>query len=250
MKKRNLLFAFAMIASLAGCTGGTSTTASSSADSTLSSVSKAEPESSAEPTMPDAPDQASSSNRTADSSKQAQDAEGTVVVSYSWPVTGMGTTDTDTSASIVLENGNLEGNTAWTAGLIADELGADQIFLEAADAYPVDYDELVDQAKNEQNEGYHPELKEIPDLSKYSTVILVTPNWWADLPMPLYTFLENEDWNGKTIVPVVVHGGSGFSGILDTLSTYADTDEDNALSISRSSLIESEQMIRDWAKEL
>lgn len=244
MKKRNLLFAFAMIASLAGCSAGTSN-ASSTADSVVSS---AEQESSVEPTMPELPDGTSSSNTSTDTGKH--DAEGTVVVSYSWPVTGMGTTDTDTSASVVLENGNLEGNTAWTAGLIAEELGADQIFLEAADAYPVDYDELVDQAKNEQNEGYHPELKEIPDLSPYSTVILVTPNWWADLPMPLYTFLEEEDWNGKTIVPVVVHGGSGFSGILDTLSTYADTDEDNALSISRSSLIESEQMIRDWAKEL
>lgn len=43
------------------------------------------------------------------------------------------------------------------------------------------------------------------------------PNWNADLPMPLYTFLEEYDFSGKTIIPFVTHGGSGFSGTINTI---------------------------------
>lgn len=43
------------------------------------------------------------------------------------------------------------------------------------------------------------------------------PNWWGDLPMPLYTFLEEYDFSGKTVIPFNSHGGSRFSGTIDTI---------------------------------
>lgn len=177
-------------------------------------------------------------------------ASSAVIVSYSWPVTGMGTEDTNTSASVVLENGQVEGNTDLAAGWIQDETGLDIIRLETSEDYPTDYDELVAQADEEQNENFRPELKSLPDLSDVDTVILVTPNWWADLPMPVYSFLEQEDWQGKQIVPVVVHGGSGLSGIVSTLQQYASVDADKALPISRSSLLDEEDTVRTWADSL
>ena len=33
------------------------------------------------------------------------------------------------------------------------------------------------------------------------------PNWWATIPMPIASFLEQYDFSGKTIVPFVSHGG-------------------------------------------
>ncbi len=189
-----------------------------------------------------------SQNKDGDSEKQEN--SNTVIVSCSWPVTGMGDSDTDTSASVVVEDGKVEGNTEYAASIIAGQTGDQWIRLQTQEAYPVDYDTLVDQAKEEQNENARPALAEVPDLSGVDRVILVTPNWWSDLPMPVYTFLESEDWSGKEIVPVVVHGGSGLSQIVETLSEYADVDADKALSISRSSLMSSEDTIKEWAESL
>lgn len=140
-----------------------------------------------------------------------------MIVSYSWPAIDEGTEDTNTSASIVLNDGSVIGNAQYTASIIEEETGYPSYFLQTKENYPTDYNELIEQVQSEKNRGYKPELQDIPDLKEADRIILVTPNWWADLPRPIYTFLEQEDLKDKTIVPVVVHGGSGFSGILDTL---------------------------------
>ena len=41
-----------------------------------------------------------------------------------------------------------------------------------------------------------------------SSIYLGYPNWWGDMPMPLYTFLEAHNWSGKTIIPICTHVGS------------------------------------------
>ncbi len=43
-------------------------------------------------------------------------------------------------------------------------------------------------------------------------MILVYPIWWYQTPMAWYSLLEQTDFSGKTIVPIVGHGGSRFSG--------------------------------------
>lgn len=53
--------------------------------------------------------------------------------------------------------------------------------------------------------------EQMENLDSYDIVFLGYPNWNADLPMPLYTLLEQTDLSGKTIVPFTTHGGSGFS---------------------------------------
>jgi len=68
--------------------------------------------------------------------------------------------------------------------------------------------------------------------------------------MPLYTFLEEYDFSGKTIIPFVVHGGSGFS---NTIRTIADLQPNatvitDGLSISRDSMANAEDDVRDWVQ--
>lgn len=58
-----------------------------------------------------------------------------------------------------------------------------------------------------------PELAtQFENLDSYDLIFLGYPNWNADLPMPLYTFLEEYDFSDKTILPFTTHGGRGFSG--------------------------------------
>lgn len=49
-------------------------------------------------------------------------------------------------------------------------------------------------------------------MDSYDVIFLGYPIWWYTLPMPLFTFLESYDFNGKTIIPFSTHGGSQMSG--------------------------------------
>ena len=96
------------------------------------------------------------------------------------------------------------GNTEKVANFIHDEVGGDLIKLEVAKAYPSDYNELVNYAQEEQTNNSRPELKtKISNIDEYDTIFLGYPNWWADMPMPLYTFLDEYDLSGKTIAPFI-----------------------------------------------
>lgn len=168
--------------------------------------------------------------------------------------------DVDTSgvdavagASIVVKDNEIYGNTEYVAKVIQETAGGDLFRIETTAEYPRDHDPLVDQAADEQDENARPELKNhIEDLGQYDTVILGFPNWWADLPMPVYTFLEEYDLSGKTIIPFVTHGGSGFSDTRDTISELEPDAavSDNTLSLSRGDVADSEEEIRQWAKSL
>ena len=117
--------------------------------------------------------------------------------------------------------GNIDkGNTAIVAEMIAEETGADLFeVLPEEDYYPYTYEELTDVAKQEQNENARPAYQsDVPDLSQYSTVFIGAPVWWGDWPMIMYTFFENEDLSGKTLIPFSTHEGSGLSGFDRKLS--------------------------------
>ena len=107
-----------------------------------------------------------------------------------------------------------KGNTAIVAEMIADSTGADMFeILPQEDSYPYTYDELTDVAKKEQNDNARPAYQgAVPDLSQYSTIFIGAPVWWGDWPMICYTFFENEDLSGKTLIPFSTHEGSGLSG--------------------------------------
>lgn len=168
--------------------------------------------------------------------------------------------DADTSgvdaiagASIVMKDGEVLGNTEYVAQIIRDTVGGDLFRIETVDTYPLDHEPLVDQAADEQDENARPALKtQIEDPGQYDTIILGYPNWWSDMPQPLYTFLETYDFSGKTIIPFVTHGGSGFSGTQATIAALQPgaVVSDNALSLSRNDVAEAETEIRQWAGSL
>lgn len=54
-------------------------------------------------------------------------------------------------------------------------------------------------------------------MERYDTVFIGFPNWWYDMPMALYSFFEEYDLSGKTIIPFNVHNGSRFSSTINTI---------------------------------
>ena len=73
------------------------------------------------------------------------------------------------------------------------------------------YTPCIEIAKKEFHPMARPEfIGEDPDLSVYDTIYLGYPNWWADAPMVVYSFLDKAKIEGKTIRPFCTHEGSGL----------------------------------------
>lgn len=113
------------------------------------------------------------------------------------------------------------GNTRQMANDIKDATGADVFELVPQKAYATDYNQCCADAKKEIQAGYKPVLKALPtDVSKYDIIFVGSPCWWSTIAPPIYTFLTSFDLSGKTIVPFMTHGGSGFGRTVSDLKKY------------------------------
>ncbi len=119
--------------------------------------------------------------------------------------------DAVTSASINIDNGAFAGNAEILAGYVNDITGGDTFLIETVEKYPSDYRETTDMAADEQKAEARPELaSSVENFEDYDTVVLIYPNWWGTIPMPVATFLESYDFTGKTILPICTHEGSAM----------------------------------------
>lgn len=158
-----------------------------------------------------------------------------------------------------LETGNVlivyfsqTGNTETVANIIHDNVGGDIVKLETTEAYPSDYDELVDYAQQEQQEDARPELSTvIENIEQYDTIFLGYPNWWGDMPMAIYTFLDTYDLSGKTIAPFITHGGSGLSGTPENIQEEElNASVTEGLAIDGDEASDSSEDIVEWLNSL
>ena len=162
-------------------------------------------------------------------------------------------TDTVANASRVATQDGVAGNTQFIAQAIQQAVGGDLFAIETVQEYPGTHAPLLEFAYNELREDARPELAgQIENLDQYDVIFLGYPNWNADLPMPLYTFLESYDFAGKTIVPFVPHGGSGFSRTISTIQSLQPeaTVLEDGFSVARSNVATSAQAAMDWASGL
>lgn len=194
----------------------------------------------------------SSSNAVTEAVQNNTDNENILIAYFSVPenvdTDGI---DANSGASIVVKNKDVLGNMQYMAMTIQEAISGELFRIETKEKYPLEHETLVNQAKEEQNEEVRPELAtHIENVEQYDIIFLGYPNWWGDMPQPLYTFLEEYDFSGKTIIPFNSHGGSGFSNTIEEIKKLQPnaTVKDDGLSISRNDVADSEQEITDWAK--
>lgn len=144
------------------------------------------------------------------------------------------------------------GNTETVANIIHDNVGGDIVKLETTEAYPSDYDELVDYAQQEQQGDARPELSTvIENIEQYDTIFLGYPNWWGDMPMAIYTFLDTYDLSGKTIAPFITHGGSGLSGTPENIQEEElNASVTEGLAIDGDEASDSSEDVVEWLNSL
>lgn len=187
-----------------------------------------------------------------ENSDTAETGNGNILIAY-FSVMETDGVDTVAGASRVAVNGEVLGNNEYIAQIIQRETGGDLFSIETVQDYPTTHDPLLEFAYNEKADNARPELAtQIENLDSYDVIFLGYPNWNADLPMPLYTFLEEYNFSGKTIIPFTTHGGSGFSRTIQTISDLQPnaTVISDGLSISRNSVSGAESDVVDWVSGL
>lgn len=112
-----------------------------------------------------------------------------------------------------------QGNTHIVAEMIASATGGTLFRIEPATPYPDDYRACTEIAQREKRSKARPALVGEIAAEEYDVIFLGYPNWWGDLPMCVYTFLEQHDWQGKIVIPFCTHEGSGLSDTENRLRT-------------------------------
>ena len=111
------------------------------------------------------------------------------------------------------------GNTQGIAEEIQRQTGADLFEITMVHPYSDDYNTVLDEAQRDQNEQARPELaSHVENMEQYDTILLGYPNWWASIPMPVASFLEEYDFSGKTVIPFCSHGGGRFGQSLTAIA--------------------------------
>jgi len=125
------------------------------------------------------------------------------------------------------------GNTKGVAEEIARQTDVNLFEIIMVHPYSSDYNTVLDEAQRDQNAQARPELaSHVENIAQYDTILLGYPNWWASIPMPVASFLEEYDFSGKTIIPFCSHGGGRFGQSLTAIAKLApDAMMGEALSI-------------------
>ena len=114
------------------------------------------------------------------------------------------------------------GNTKSIAEKIHNTVGGDMCQIETETPYPEGYNEAAyGVAKKQHEENIKPKLKDNGDVSGYDMIFVGTPAWWYEMAPAVKTFLTENNFEDKTIVPFITHGGGGKYTIAEDMGKLA-----------------------------
>ena len=163
------------------------------------------------------------------------------------PVTG--------ESKILVAYFSYSGNTQTVANMVAENTDGELFRIVPETAYTSD--DVFDRAQSELNSGTRPSLSSHIDkdvFASYDVIFIGFPVWWYDLPMPVWTFVEEYDFSGKTVIPFFTHNGSssGASSLstLERLLPDANVKRSDALSVRGSSVSGAANTVKNWIDKL
>ena len=209
MKKLTaLLLSLAMVFSLAACGNTANTPADTSKDDAQTpAVSPAEkPDDTNTPDDAETPDDA---NTPADTTAEQPQTGKTLVVYYS-----------------------ASGNTKRVAEDIAETAGGDLFEITPTEPYTSDDLNWTNSDSRVSREHDDESLRDVPlttteveNWDDYDTVFIGYPIWWGIAAWPVDTFVKNNDFTGKTVIPFATSSSSGMGQSGSLLADMAGTGE-------------------------
>lgn len=142
--------------------------------------------------------------------RNAEPGSGNVVTTYSLDI------KTPAQPKVLVAYFSYTGNTEQGAQLMAEALGAELFTIEMEQPYRGN---IYDVSQRDLNQDARPALaSHVADMAQYDVVLVGYPTWWGTMPMPMFTFLNEYDFSGKTLLPFSSHGSTRFG---DSISDFS-----------------------------
>ena len=142
--------------------------------------------------------------------RNAEPGTGSVVTTYSLDI------KTPAQPKVLVAYFSYTGNTEQGAQLMAEALGADLFTIEMEHPYRGN---IYDVSQRDLNQDARPALAtHVANMDQYDVVLVGYPTWWGTMPMPMFTFLNEYDFSGKTLLPFSSHGSTRFG---DSISDFS-----------------------------
>ena len=88
-------------------------------------------------------------------------------------------------------------------------------------------------------------------MTSYDVIFIGYPNWWGTMPMPILTFLESYDFNGKVVIPFCTHGGGGEQNCFkDFVKHIGKADSKQGFLIGGGQASSARPQVESWLKGL
>ena len=193
--------------------------------------------------------------QTAQTAEELQEPAETDQTTETAPTDETEPTDTGADGSVLVAYFSATGNTEAAAGYIADATGADLFEITPAEPYTADDLNWTDPDSRVVYEYENPDAREIAlatdtpeNWDSYDTVFIGYPIWWGIAAWPVSSFVEANDFTGKTVIPFCTSSSSGLGESGTLLEQAAGTGE--WLEGQRFSGGVSEETVAAWVSEL
>lgn len=214
MKAQKLLSIFLIgvsaVSLLAGCSSGSSSQESASEDTAQADTQ----EEASEET-----DQSDTQEAAGEDTEEAAEEEGQ-------ETEASGTAD----GNVLVVYYSATGNTQNVANIIADITGGDLFELEPVEPYTDEDLNYSDENSRVSREHEDESLRNVELTSttvdnwdSYDTVFIGYPIWWGEAAWPVNSFVENNDFTGKTVIPFATSASSGMGESGQLLADMAGT---------------------------
>lgn len=136
------------------------------------------------------------------------------------------------SKKILVAYFSWSGNTKNAAQYIAEKLKADTFEIVREKPYPTEYQPCTEDAKAEKEANARPKIKgRVNNMDQYDVVFVGVPVWWYTAPMPVFTFLEQYDFNGKTVIPFCTCYTAEYNTLKDIVKATPKANHSDGLTI-------------------
>ena len=161
-------------------------------------------------------------------------------------------TDIDSESTVLIAYFSWSGNTKQLAEMIQKQMGGELFEIKPETPYTDDINELSGISLQEQRDNIRPALcSAAPDMSQYDVIFVGFPNWWNNMPMPVFTFLEEYDFSGKTVIPFTTYGNGVWGKSVDSIrATLPDVTILDGLAIQEHELQDASSEVSEWLQGL
>lgn len=192
-----------------------------------------------------------------------------VILMFAMVVSAIGVRGTSAEAkkkkNIVILYFSATGTTRGAAKRIKKTTKGKLIEIKAAEPYTeddLDYSEDNSRVSKEHRTAKTPAKSKVrPKISnlkaikkavrKADVVYIGYPVWWGTIPNAVRTFLKSEDLTGKTIYPLITHGGSGAGSSVEDIKKVCKANvSDKMLEVFDDDVTAASGAVAEWLKSL